>query len=178
MPSPWYTRLDKRRLTLAETVLFGILGGMTFLAKMVMAGLPNIEPVSLMVMLFAVAFNRKALYPIYAYVLLEFVLYGINLWSVNYLYIWVILAAAAWLLRGMTHPLGWALLSGVFGLFFGLLCTPVYVLTGGWAFGVSWWISGIPYDLAHCVGNFVLALALFVPLRKLLDRLYHGIIRI
>lgn len=178
MPSPWYTRLDKRRLTLAETVLFGILGGMTFLAKMVMAGLPNIEPVSLMVMLFAVTFNRKALYPIYAYVLLEFVLYGINLWSVNYLYIWVILAAAAWLLRGMTHPLGWALLSGVFGLFFGLLCTPVYVLTGGWAFGVSWWISGIPYDLAHCVGNFVLALALFVPLRKLLDRLYHGIIRI
>ena len=178
MPSPWYTRLDKRRLTLAETVLFGILGGMTFLAKMVMAGLPNIEPVSLMVMLFAVTFNRKALYPIYAYVLLEFVLYGINLWSVNYLYIWVILAAAAWLLRGMTHPLGWALLSGVFGLFFGLLCTPVYVLTGGWAFGVSWWISGISYDLAHCVGNFVLALALFVPLRKLLDRLYHGIIRI
>lgn len=170
--------MDKRRLTLAETVLFGILGGMTFLAKMVMAGLPNIEPVSLMVMLFAVTFGRKALYPIYVYVLLEFVLYGVNLWSVNYLYIWLIPAAAAWLLRGMTHPLGWALLAGAFGLLFGLLCTPVYVFTGGWAFGVSWWISGIPYDLAHCAGNFVLALALFVPLRKLLNRLYLGISRI
>ena len=109
--SPWCIRLAERRLTLRETALFGILGGMTFLAKMVMAGLPNIEPVSLMVMLFAVTFGRKALYPIYAYVLLEFVLYGLNLWSVNYLYIWLILAAAAWLLRGMTHPLGWALLS-------------------------------------------------------------------
>ena len=74
--SPWCIRLAERRLTLRETALFGILGGMTFLAKMVMAGLPNIEPVSLMVMLFAVTFGRKALYPIYAYVLLEFVLYG------------------------------------------------------------------------------------------------------
>ena len=46
--SPWCIRLAERRLTLRETALFGILGGMTFLAKMVMAGLPNIEPVSLM----------------------------------------------------------------------------------------------------------------------------------
>ena len=81
------------------------------------------------------------------------------------------------LLRGMTHPLGWALLSGVFGLFFGLLCAPLYGFTGGWAFAVSWWISGIPYDLAHCAGNFLLALALFGPLRKLLNRLYQGIVR-
>ena len=170
----------KRRLKLAlsEVALFGILGGMTFAAKMVMAAFANIEPVSLMVMLFAVTFGRKALYPIYVYVLLEFVLYGVNLWSVNYLYIWLIPAAAAWLLRGMRHPLGWALLAGAFGLLFGLLCAPVYVLTGGWAFGVSWWISGIPYDLAHCAGNFVLALALFAPLRKLLNRLYLGIRRI
>lgn len=162
-------------MTLAETALFGILGGMTFLAKMVMAGLPNVEPVSLMVMLFAVTFGRKALYPIYTYVLLEFVLYGINLWSVNYLYIWLILAAAAWLLRSMTHPLGWALLSGAFGLCFGLLCAPVYALTGGIAFGVSWWISGIPYDLLHCGGNFVLALVLFPVLRKLMEKLYRDI---
>ena len=68
---------------MAETVLFGILGGMTFLAKILMAGLPNIEPVSLLVMLFAVTFGRKALYPIYVYVLLEFVLYGVNLWSIK-----------------------------------------------------------------------------------------------
>lgn len=169
--------MDKKRLTLAETALFGILGGMTFLAKLVMAGLPNIEPVSLMVMLFAVTFGRKALYPIYTYVLLEFVLYGLNLWSINYLYIWLILAAAAWLLRRMTHPLGWALLSGAFGLLFGLLCAPVYAAVGGWAFAVSWWISGIPYDLAHCAGNFVLALMLFVPLQRLTDRLYRRISR-
>ena len=37
-------------------------------------------------------------------------MYGVNLWSVNYLYVWLILAVCAHLLRGMESPLGWALL--------------------------------------------------------------------
>jgi len=62
-----------------------ILGCTTFGAKVAMMGLPNIEPVSLMVMLFAVTFGQKAVYPIYTYVFLELALYGFNLWSINYL---------------------------------------------------------------------------------------------
>lgn len=152
-----------------------MLGGLTFGAKVVMMGLPNIEPVSLLVMLFAVTFGKKALYPIYVYVLLEFALFGFGLWSAAYVYVWALLALAAWLLRGMRSPLGWAVLSGAFGLLFGALCAPVYLLTGGPAFALSWWLSGIPFDLAHCGGNFALALVLFVPLRRLFDRLLNRI---
>lgn len=161
--------------TVREIALFGVLGGLTFAAKVVMAGLPNIEPVSLMVMLFAVTFGARAVFPIYVYVVMEFILFGLNLWSINYLYIWAILALAAWLLRRMAHPLGWALLSGAFGLLFGALCAPVYLFAGGLGAMVSWWVSGIPFDLLHCAGNFVIALVLFVPLRKLMARLYRQI---
>lgn len=157
---------------MGQIALFGMLGAMTFGMKVAMSGLPNIEPVSLMVMLFAVVFGRKCLYPIYLYVLLEILFYGVQLWNINYLYIWVILALAAWLLRKMQSPLGWALLSGIFGLAFGLLCTPVYLFTGGPGFALSWWASGIPFDISHCVGNFVIALVLFMPLRRLLQKLY------
>ena len=163
------------RLLPVETTLFGILGGMTFAAKWVMAGLANIEPVSLMVMLFAVTFGWKAVFPIYVYVLLEYALYGVQLWSINYLYVWLVLAGAAWLLRGMRSRLGWALLSGAFGLLFGLLCAPVYLFTVGFQGMIAWWISGIPMDIIHCAGNFVMAMALFVPMRSLLERLYQGI---
>jgi len=83
------------------------------------------------------------------------------------------LAGAAWLCRGMTAPLGWAILSGLFGLLFGTLCAPVYFITGGWAYGVTWWVNCIPFDIAHCIGNFVIALILFVPLRKVLEQLYR-----
>ncbi len=169
----WCTPLDKLKPTLREIALFGILGALTFGAKVAMSFLPNIEPVSLFVMLYAVIFGRKALYPIYLYVLLEILFYGIQLWNINYLYVWVILAVGAWMLRKSENPLTWALLSGVFGLLFGALCAPVYLFSGGLGFAVSWWVSGIPFDLMHCAGNFVMALLLFIPLRRLLEKLYR-----
>ena len=135
--------MHKAKLTLAQIALFGMLGALTFGAKVAMAGLPNIEPVSLMVMLFAVVFGWKCLYPIYLYVLLEILLYGINLWNVNYVYIWTILAAAAICMHRLKNPVWWALLSGAFGMAFGLLCAPVYVAIGGADYAVRWWLSGI-----------------------------------
>lgn len=168
------TPSDKKPLTARDLAIFALLGGATFAAKVVMAPLPNIEPVSLMVMLFAVTFGRRALFPIYIYVALEFLLYGFQLWSVNYLYVWALLALAAWAMRAAESPLAWALLSGGFGLLFGALCAPVYLAAGGWAYAVSWWVSGIPFDLLHGAGNFLIALALFRPLRRLLGKLYGG----
>ena len=127
---------------------------------------------SLLVMLYAVVFGRKALYPIYLYVMLEILFYGIQLWNINYLYVWTLLALGAWMLRKSESSLAWALLSGAFGLFFGALCAPVYIFSGGLGFALSWWVSGIPFDLMHCAGNFVMALVLFMPLRRLLTKLY------
>lgn len=164
--------MDKQISTAAQEVaVFGVLGGLTFAAKVAMMGLPNIEPVSLLVMVFAVTFGKKALYPIYVYVLLELALFGFGLWSAAYLYVWALLALAAWLMRRMTSPLGWAVLSASFGLLFGALCTPVCLFTGGPAFALSWWLSGIPFDLTHCAGNFTLTLVLFNPLRRVFARL-------
>lgn len=152
--------------------LFSVLGALTFAAKYVMAFLPNIEPVSLCVMLYAVTFGVKALYPIYLYVLMELLFYGLGTWNVMYLYIWPVLGLIAYAFRKMEHPLGWAILSGSFGLMFGALCMPVDMLIGGFAYAAAKWISGIPFDIAHCIGNFTIALVLFNPMRKLMTRLY------
>ena len=170
MSLSWCTPLANK-LTLRQIVLFGILGAMTFAAKYVMSYLPNVEPVSLMVMLFAVIFGRRCVYPIVLYVVMEILFYGLGLWNINYLYIWFVLAFAAYMLRRMEHPLGWALLSGVFGLAFGALCAPVDIAIGGFSYALTKWASGIPFDIAHCAGNFVIALLLFKPLRGLLTKL-------
>ena len=154
-------------------VLFGILAALTFALKVCMSPLPNIEPVSLMVMLFGVVFGWKALYSTYVYVVMEILWFGLGTWNINYLYIWAILAVAAVLLRKMENPLAWALLSGVFGLLFGALCAPVDVAIGGFGYAVSKWFSGIPFDVAHCVGNFIIALVMWKPLKALLEKLYR-----
>jgi energy-coupling factor transport system substrate-specific component len=168
--------LDKR-LTIREITLFGMLAALTFGAKWIMAGLPNIEPVSLMVMIFGAVFGWKALFPVAVYVTAEILFYGLGTWNINYLYVWPILALAACFMRKQRHPLYWALLSGVFGLLFGALCTPVDLAIGGIGYAVSKWVSGIPFDLTHCAGNFVIALLLFKPIRDLTEKLYRNMMQ-
>lgn len=169
--------MKDKTVTVREICLFGILGAMTFGAKYVMSWMPNIEPVSLLVMLFAVTFGVKALFPVYLYVILEILFYGLGTWNFCYLYVWAVLAILALFLKKMTHPLGWAILSGVFGLFFGALCGIVDIFIGGFGYALAKWASGIPFDLAHCAGNFVIALLLFVPMRTLLENLYKRMAR-
>lgn len=167
--------MENNRLNIRQIALFGVLGAMTFGAKFVMSYLPNIEPVSLFVMVMAVVMGKKALYPIYIYVAMEIMVYGLGTWNFNYLYIWGILFIASYGLRQMRNPLAWAILSGMFGLFFGLLCAPVDMFIGGFSYAVAKWASGIGFDLLHCAGNFVIALVLFVPLRRIMTGLYQRI---
>lgn len=167
---------SKALISVREIALFGVLGSLTFAAKLVMSGLPNIEPVSLMVMLFAVTFGKKAIYPIYVYVAMEILVYGINLWNIYYLYVWLVLAVAAYLMRHNQEPLVWAILSAVFGLAFGALCgiTDIFVL-GGVAPAVAKWTSGVLFDVVHGVSNFAISLLLFRPMRQLMEKLYHRV---
>ncbi len=153
-------------------ILFGMLGAMTFALKVAMAGLPNIEPVSLTLLIYAVVFGWKALYPTYIYVIMEILYFGLGTWNICYLYVWPILVVAGICMKKMQTPLSWALLSGAYGLSFGALCGIVDIFIGGLGYAVTKWVSGIPFDISHCVGNFVLALILFVPLRNLLETLY------
>ncbi len=170
----WYTPLDKKTLSLRQIALFGMLGALTFGCKVAMSALPNIEPVSVFVMVFAAVFGLKCLYPIYVYVLLEILLYGLGTWNIMYLYVWAILALTAYLMRRCQSVLSWAILGAAFGLCFGVLCAPVDFLLGDLGFVIAKWVSGIPFDLAHCAGNFVIVLLIFNPLRKLLEKLYRN----
>lgn len=160
------------KLPLREMVLFGVLGALTFALQVAMSFLPNIEPVSLLVMLFAVVFGWKSLYPVYLFAVMEILFYPAGIWGVCYLYVWTVLAVAAIFFRKMESALGWAVLSGVFGLMFGALCGILDIFIGGFEFALGKWVSGISFDITHCVGNFVIALLLFNPLRQLLDKLY------
>lgn len=165
--------LHRKSIPIREIVLFGVLGALTFALQVAMAPLPNIEPVSLLVILFAVTFGWKALYPIYIFVAMEMLFYGLGVWNVYYFYVWLILAIAAILLKNMENPLGWAILSGAFGLMFGALCAIVDIFIGGFPYAIAKWVSGISFDLLHCGGNFVIALILFMPLRKLMEKLNY-----
>ena len=163
---------NKKHLTLQEMVLFGMLAALTFALQVVMGPLPNIEPVSLLVILFSVTFCWKALYVVYIFVTMEILYYGLSTWCIYYLYVWTVLAIVAICLRKVKEPVVWAVVSGAYGLMFGALCGISDIFMGGLGFAISKWTMGVIYDVLHCVGNFVIALVLFKPMQTLLEKLY------
>lgn len=163
---------DSLRTASRRVVLCALLAAMMTVLQMAMAPLPNIEPVSLLVLVCALAFGRDVFYIVVTFAVLEGLVYGFHLWWVSYLYVWPLWAAAVLLLRrgGERPALFWAAASGAFGLSFGALCALPYLAGGPWA-ALSYWMAGIPFDLLHCAGNFFLALTLEKPLYLLLKGL-------
>ena len=82
--------MDRNALQTASrrVVLCALLAAMMTALKEAMALLPNIEPVSLLILVYALVFRWDVFYIIYTFVLLEGLLYGFHLWWITYLYIW------------------------------------------------------------------------------------------
>lgn len=155
-----------------ELAALAVCTALLFAGQAAMAALPNIEPVTLLLLLYTLFFGRKTLLILYAFVLLEGFLYGFHIWWFIYLYIWLVwyLAVAA-LKKFRPTPFQWALAAGAFGLLFGALGALAYIPLSGPAGAFGWWVAGIPMDLLHGGGNFVLTLVLLPPLSKVMERL-------
>lgn len=166
-----------RHKRLVSLVLSAMFGALLFISQVVMAGLPNIELVSLLIIVWTRVFRSGALPGIGVFILLEGLMYGFGIWWMSYLYIWFILWGLVMLIpcgRPMRYPLralGWALLAGGYGFAFGALTAIPWLITGGPKTALAYWLSGISFDIPHAIGNFVLALVLAVPLIEVLTNI-------
>lgn len=161
------------KLQIKELVLIALLSAVLFVSQVALAVLPNIEVVSLLVILYTLFFKKKTLYIIYIFALLEGLVYGFGIWWFMYLYVWTILWGITMLCKEEKSPVIWAFISGFFGLLFGTLCSVPYFITGGVGMGLSWIVSGLFADVIHGIGNFFVALLLFKPLYAAFQKVYR-----
>ena len=61
-----------------ELVLLALLGALLLVTKLALAWLPNIEPVSLLVLVYTAVLGWKALAPVYVYVMMEILIWGLG----------------------------------------------------------------------------------------------------
>lgn len=142
--------------------------------KEAMSPLPNVEPVTLLIICTTIVYGAKALYPCMIFVLAEGLIYGFGWYFFVYVYIWPILVIVVLLLRRHIRSYAlWSAVGALYGLLFGPLCCLEAFVVDGWRMAFSYWISGIPYDVIHCVGNAVLCGVLLKPLTTLLQRLAY-----
>ena len=154
--------------TTREITIFAMLGAVMYASKLLMEVAPNIHLLGVFTIAFTVVYRKKALYPIYIYVILNGIFCGFAAWWVPYLYVWTVLWGVVMLLPEhlpkKLRPLIYMTICAAHGFLFGTLYAPAQAILFGMSFHgmVSWIIAGLPFDLIHGVSNFFCGL-LIVP---------------
>ena len=131
-----------------------------YVSKMIMEMAPNVHLLGVFIVAFTVVYRKKALYPIYVFVLLNGMFCGFaGLW-IPYLYLWTVLWGIVMLLpQNMpkkVQPFVYMAVCAVHGFLYGTLYAPVQAALYGLNFKgmIAWIVAGLPFDLIHGVSNF------------------------
>ncbi|MCI8894510.1 MAG: hypothetical protein HFI42_14815 [Lachnospiraceae bacterium] len=159
--------------TTRETAIFAMLGAVMYASKLVMELAPNIHLLGTFTIAFTVVYRKKALYPIYIYVLLNGVFSGFAAWWIPYLYVWTVLWGITMLLPKKMpkkiRPLVYMVVCALHGFAFGTMYAPVQALLFGFNLKgmLAWIVAGLPFDFIHGVSNFFCGI-LIVPIISVL----------
>ncbi len=160
--------------------VFAMLGALMYASKIIMEVAPNVHLLGVFTIAFTVVYRKKALYPIYTYVLLNGIFCGFAAWWIPYLYLWTVLWGVTMLLPknvpAKIRPFVYMLLCAAHGFLFGTLYAPAQALLYGLSFQktVAWIITGLPWDFVHGVSNFFCGI-LIVPIIKVLTHLENNL---
>lgn len=148
------------KLTTREIAVFGMLGAVMYASKFIMELLPNVHLLGVFTVAFTVVYRKKALYPIYTYVILNGIFCGFATWWIPYLYLWTVLWGAVMLLPekipGRVRPVVYMTVCAAHGFLYGTLYAPSQAVLYGLSFEktIAWIIAGLPWDCIHGISNF------------------------
>ena len=164
------------KLTVRETAVFGMLGALMYASKVLMEVAPNVHLLGVFTIAITVVYRKKALYPIYTYILLNGLFSGFATWWIPYLYLWLVLWGVTMLLpQNMpkkVKPIVYMIVNAGHGFLYGTLYAPAQAILFGLNFEktLAWIAAGLPWDFVHGVSNFICGM-LIVPIINVLQRL-------
>lgn len=150
-----------------------LLSAILYVAKVALEFLPNVELISFLIIIYTLVFGTEAFFIVTVFNMFELMQWGFGIWWVSYLYAWPLLVLAVLGVRRLLRAAGygqeefmlWAVVSGVFGLLFGALFAVAYIPVN-LAYALSYWISGLPWDVWHGGCNFMIMLLIGKPIYK------------
>ena len=154
-----------------DIVVVGLLSAILVSAQIILSFLPNIEIVSLLILIFSIRLGAKKTVCItLLYSALNILIWGLHLSTIGYFFIWSGYAVVCnKFKRFLNKDITVAIFLGVFGLIFGALFAILYIPMGV-SFAFSYWINGLIFDLIHCISNFIIGIWVFSPLLSGFDK--------
>lgn len=166
-------------MNIRDIVLIGILSASITAGKLVLSFIPNVEVVTLLFIIYTIVFGiKKSLLISLVFSTTEIFIYGFSTWLLGYYIIWPILIMIVGLMnKRIKSEYGYATIGAIFGYAFGLFFAIIESIFYGGAYGLTYWIRGLPFDIIHGTANFIIILLLYKPMINILMRLksaYYG----
>lgn len=152
-----------KKFSIKQLTRIALLGALLYVAQVSLSFLPNIEIVTLLIVIFTRNLGKEGTIACFVYVFLTAITWGFGLWWFTYLFVWPLFSLLVYKLRKVDSWLIWAVIDGAFGLIFGAIFAIPYVFVSV-SYAITYWISGIPFDIAHCIGNIIIAIIFGKPL--------------
>ena len=156
-----------------------MLGAIMYASKMIMEITPNVHLLGTFVIAYTLVYGKKALYPIYVFVLLTGVYAGFATWWIPYLYLWTVLWAVVMILpKNMPkkiRPFVYMTVCAAHGFLYGTLYAPAQAFFFGLNLEgtIAWIVAGLPWDFVHGVSNFFCGM-LILPIVRVLRLAENG----
>lgn len=170
------------KLSAKEIAVFGMFGALMYASKLIMEVAPNIHLLGVFTIVLTVVYRKKALYPIYVFVLLTGLFSGFSMWWIPYIYLWAVLWGVTMLLpKSMPKkiaPIVYMVVCAAHGFLYGTLYAPAQALMFGLDFHgmIAWIVAGLPFDCVHGISNFVCGM-LIVPIINIIRRVENKVQR-
>lgn len=148
-----------KKIRLIQITRIALLGALLYATHVALSAIPNIEVVTLLIVIFTKNLGKEGTLACFVYVFLTAITWGFGLWWCTYLVVWPLFSLIVYKFRKIDSWIVWAIINAVFGLCFGAIFAVPYIFVSP-VYALNYWISGIPFDVAHCIGNFVSALIL------------------
>lgn len=154
-----------------DIVLIGLLAALLKSVQAILSFLPNIEIVSLLILIFAIRLGtKKTIYITILFSTLNIMIWGLNVATIGYFFVWSGYGFVCVLIKNLLRKdIIVAIFLGIYGLIFGGLFALIY-LPMGYSYALSYWINGLIFDLVHGFSNFIIGLWVFKPMLNGFDR--------
>lgn len=139
---------------------------------------PNVELVSLFCALYGYVFGLIGVVPVFVFVCIEMLWWGINTWVLEYFVHFPLITVVFCFFRTLKIDKTWVfvtfitLLTAFFGVFTSFVDVTFFMgFEDFWRRFSIYYMRGIWFYVVHVACNFIVFLLLFKPLSKLLEKL-------
>lgn len=175
--------MNKNFLRIKNIVIIALFAAMLTGGKLALMAIPNVEIVTILIILYAYSFGGKIALPAtMVFCIIEGVLFGMNTWLISYFIYWPLLAILSALLAkaSITKPIFYIILGTVMTAFFGVITSTVDAIVSSSIAHINFFVlfaaiyaRGILFYITHVVSNLIFITIAFPVLSPLFLRAKH-----